>query len=236
MSVAFLNAAFAAKMGKSSLKSVLVTIADRADDVTGFCFPSIADIVDRTELDRKTVLACMNFLEEECFIVDTKKRIGKTNQIKIWQLNMARILEASQKRDGCSKASQNRDGSIFPREESRFSARRVPKLGHGTTTEPSFNHHLAKTVEIDDLVASVLWWYQKTGKQIKSQENFVKGVKKRILKDGAGQEDFDILQKWRCRGAGLIVDSPRHDAPPTADQLHRLSPAIKKTLSKRGWL
>ena len=53
MSVAFLTAAFAAKIGSASQKSVLVALADRADDKTGFCFPSVADLVDRTELDRK---------------------------------------------------------------------------------------------------------------------------------------------------------------------------------------
>lgn len=35
MSVAFLTAAFSAKIGKSSTKSVLIALADRADDKTG---------------------------------------------------------------------------------------------------------------------------------------------------------------------------------------------------------
>ena len=140
MSVAFLTAAFAARIGKSTTKSVLVAIADRADDKTGFCFPSVADVVQRTELDRKTVLACMKSLEENGFISDTGKRVGATNQIKIWKLDLNKIQKASQNWDASKEASQKRNRSVFPQEESRFSAKRVPVLGHVCTRVGKAGH------------------------------------------------------------------------------------------------
>lgn len=148
MSVVFLTAAFAAQIGKSSTKSVLIAVADRADDKTGLCFPSVADVVERTELDRKTVLSCLKSLEERKFLIDTGKRIGRTNQVKIWRLDLALIQEASQKRDSYQEASQKRNCSVFPVEVSRFSAITVPKTGHGTTIEPSLNKTTTNQVQV----------------------------------------------------------------------------------------
>ncbi|MDC4297218.1 helix-turn-helix domain-containing protein [Acinetobacter baumannii] len=66
-------------------KLVLLSLADRAGE-THECYPSIARLVDDTEMDRKTVLKIIDELIEDGFIVDTGKREGKTKQIKVYLL------------------------------------------------------------------------------------------------------------------------------------------------------
>ncbi|KRI08905.1 hypothetical protein APC63_00880 [Acinetobacter baumannii] len=66
-------------------KLVLLSLADRAGE-THECYPSIARLVDDTEMDRKTVLKIIDELIEDGFIIDTGKREGKTKQIKVYLL------------------------------------------------------------------------------------------------------------------------------------------------------
>ena len=193
MSVAFLTAAFAAKIGSASQKSVLVALADRADDKTGFCFPSVADLVDRTELDRKTVLACLTKLHEKKFLRDTGKRTGRTSQVKILELNYSLICAAS------GEASQKRNSSVFPSKESRFFAPTVPKTGHGTTMEPSLTTTDSVVVEkIDELVEAAIWAAWRGGKIISNPPGFRAAVRKRILSSGASVVDSLALIAWRA--------------------------------------
>lgn len=207
MSVVFLTAAFAAQIGKSSTKSVLIAVADRADDKTGLAFPSVADIVERTELDRKTVLNCIAELQEKKILTDTGKRIGKTNQVKIWLLDFSLLKELSQKRDSSNPSesvpktelSQKRNGSVFPPKASRFSAESVPKTGHGTTKEPSFNHHQEAVVdEIGDLVEAAVWAHKKEGGMVRNESGFRRSVRTRILSSGPNRDDAQNLLDWRA--------------------------------------
>ncbi|MDH2645599.1 helix-turn-helix domain-containing protein [Acinetobacter baumannii] len=66
-------------------KLVLLSLADRAGE-THECYPSIARLVDDTEMDRKTVLKIIDELIEDGFIIDTGKREGKTKQVKVYLL------------------------------------------------------------------------------------------------------------------------------------------------------
>ncbi|EOW8418906.1 helix-turn-helix domain-containing protein [Acinetobacter baumannii] len=66
-------------------KLVLLSLADRAGE-THECYPSIARLVDDTEMDRKTVLKIIEELIEDGFIIDTGKREGKTKQVKVYLL------------------------------------------------------------------------------------------------------------------------------------------------------
>ncbi|MCL6184289.1 helix-turn-helix domain-containing protein [Acinetobacter baumannii] len=66
-------------------KLVLLSLADRASE-THECYPSIARLVDDTEMDRKTVLKIIDELIEDGFIIDTGKREGKTKQVKVYLL------------------------------------------------------------------------------------------------------------------------------------------------------
>jgi len=49
-------------------------------------YPSVDRIVAETELNRKTVLACLQDLADQGVIEDTGRRVGQTNGIRIWRL------------------------------------------------------------------------------------------------------------------------------------------------------
>ena len=89
--------AWAAKQntGSSGTKLVLLGLAECASRGHGHAFPSIAALVEFTCLDRKSVMGNLEKLQADGFITDTGKRVGRTGQIKVYQLN----LEESQKRD-----------------------------------------------------------------------------------------------------------------------------------------
>lgn len=241
MSVAALTIAFSAKLGKSSTKAVLVALADRADDVTGTCFPSVADIVERTELDRKTVLACLKELELRKFLQDTGKRCGKTHQVKVWHLDLALIKESS------VKASPNRDGSDFPLKQARFSQQTVPETGYGTTKEPSSNRHLDSRAggvgddlnskipppvlqeddsqkNLEELIASAFWMENKT-RGVRSPAGFKSKVRRRITSEGASMEDWETLKLWLASQTKPCPEENPEDAKRAAENKQRQAAA-----------
>lgn len=66
-------------------KLVLLSLADRAGE-DHVCYPSIARLVEDTEMDRKTVLKIIDELIEDGLIVDTGERKGRTKQVKVYVL------------------------------------------------------------------------------------------------------------------------------------------------------
>lgn len=66
-------------------KLVLLSLADRASE-DHVCYPSIARLVEDTEMDRKTVLKIIDELIEDGLIVDTGERKGRTKQVKVYIL------------------------------------------------------------------------------------------------------------------------------------------------------
>ena len=66
-------------------KLVLLSLADRAGE-DHICYPSIARLVEDTEMDRKTVLKIIDELIEDGLIVDTGERKGRTKQVKVYIL------------------------------------------------------------------------------------------------------------------------------------------------------
>lgn len=214
LSVAALTIVFVAKLGKSSTKSVLVALADRADDVTGICFPSVRDIVERTELDRKTVLTCLKELEHRKFLQDTGGRCGKTKQVKVWYIDLELIQASS------IKSSQKRNGSMFPSKQSPFLQKTVPKTGHGTTKGPSFDyHHINRTKvsgnskrlsqskyawqmgdlqgDMDEFISSACWMQNRT-KGIWNPAGFQIDLTARLARYGPTQRDWETFKLWRA--------------------------------------
>lgn len=238
MSVVALTLAFKARIGKSSTKSVLIAMADRADDKTGLLFPSVADLVERTELDRKTVLGCMMELQDRKILIDTGKRTGRTNQIKIWRLDFSLINQLSHQPESVPKMEQfqKRNSSKFPLKASRFSAESIPKTGHGTTNKPSFNHHH----EIDELIEAAIWASRTGGKEIKNESGFRHKIRARILLSGASDEDIKSLSDWRAgqnkkkqqteAGAGMFHEELKTDPEACARGASLLSSELKARL------
>lgn len=66
-------------------KLVLLSLADRASE-DHCAYPSVARLVEDTEMDRKTVLKIIDELIEDGLIKDTGERKGRTKQVKVYQL------------------------------------------------------------------------------------------------------------------------------------------------------
>ena len=66
-------------------KLVLLSLADRASE-DHCAYPSVARLVEDTEMDRKTVLKIIDELIEDGLIIDTGERKGRTKQVKVYQL------------------------------------------------------------------------------------------------------------------------------------------------------
>lgn len=100
------------KTGRSSAKAVLTWLADMCGpDLT--TYPSITALAEATELDKKTVQSCLQYLIAQGFIEDTGERRGRTRQIPVYRLlgveegvadaEYTQIRERSQKREGLNK-------------------------------------------------------------------------------------------------------------------------------------
>jgi hypothetical protein len=112
--------------GSASAKLVLLGLASCAD-ANHCAFPSIQWLCDFSDLNRKTVIAALQRLEDGMFplIADTGERRGRTGQVKVYRLAAAAAGASSdpasetvpkpeqfQKRNSSvsgSKQSQNRD-------------------------------------------------------------------------------------------------------------------------------
>lgn len=114
MSIAAMAWVFEQEIRPSSVKFVLLALADYMGSYRGenTVWPSIASLAAKTSQDRKTVIAAIDTLVEQGFLVDTGERVGKTSQIKKYSLNL--------------QASQKRNGSDIPLEESQISLVTVP--------------------------------------------------------------------------------------------------------------
>ncbi len=76
MSNTFLNLVWGAQpFGHASRRSVMVALADHADD-NGYCYPGVASLALRTELSTRTVLRCISDLEVDGWVKVTRNTIG----------------------------------------------------------------------------------------------------------------------------------------------------------------
>jgi pyocin large subunit-like protein len=122
-------------------KLVLLSLADRAGE-THECYPSIARLVDDTEMDRKTVLKIIDELIEDGFIIDTGKREGKTKQVKVYLLigvkgreTVPTTVHFDTGNDDLTVPTmeqfQQRNSSNNSMKQSQQFRQTVPTLGHG---------------------------------------------------------------------------------------------------------
>lgn len=161
------------------------------------------------------MLSCLKELEQRKFLQDTGKRCGKTNQVKIWRLDLVLLKQTS------VKSSRNGDGSGFPPKLSQLSQQTVPESGYETTKEPSSNHHhldsraggvgdgLSSKIptpilqegdsreNLEELIAAAFWMENKT-RGVRSPMGFKSKVRKRIESEGPSAEDWETLGLWRA--------------------------------------
>ena len=104
MSIEALNCAFKADIKKSSLKFILVAMADYANE-EGEAYPSIQTLNNKTSLNRKTIIAGLMQLESLGYLKNTGKKVGRTNSISVWQITNS--VEQSQKGDSLVSSPKN---------------------------------------------------------------------------------------------------------------------------------
>ncbi|KWR88798.1 helix-turn-helix domain-containing protein [Cupriavidus sp. IDO] len=138
MSVEAITWALRQKVGRSSTKHVLTLMANCAAEPALRCYTSIAYLVEATELDRKTVIAAIQKLEEMGLITDDGERTGRTGQIVVYQMNVGQSAEEA---EGGEKRNSSKNGTV-PKtaakgtknglKQSQKRTERYPKTGHGT--------------------------------------------------------------------------------------------------------
>ena len=104
MSIDALNRAFKADIKKSSLKFIMVALADYANE-EGQAYPSIQTLNSKTSLNRKTIIAGLIQLESLGYLKNTGKKVGRTRSITVWQITEPG--EQSQKRDSLVSSPKN---------------------------------------------------------------------------------------------------------------------------------
>ncbi|HDP9512385.1 TPA: helix-turn-helix domain-containing protein [Escherichia coli] len=104
--------------GSSSLKLILLSMADRADEYN-LCYPSIERLVKDTCLNKKTVQAGLISLMKMGLISDTGERKGATKRVRVFSLNITK--------NGNIKG--NREGSNEPENGNVTENGNVPKNG-----------------------------------------------------------------------------------------------------------
>lgn len=117
------------KPGSMADKMVLLALAESAGRESGLAFPSVAAICEFGNMDRKTVLASLARLHDAGFIRDTGKRMGRTSQVKVFELALGKSPE-----NGTVKESRKRDtipktGPFEKPVKKQASARKGPKNG-----------------------------------------------------------------------------------------------------------
>jgi len=85
MSIEAIAWVFKQEIKPASVKFVLVALADNSGD-TGEAWPAVSTICRKTSLERKTVIGALDKLCSMNLIRDSGRRMGRTNQVKVYQL------------------------------------------------------------------------------------------------------------------------------------------------------
>lgn len=88
MSIEALNWALSVRTGSPGAKSVLLILANRADQ-KGRCFPGIDGIAEQTELSRRAVISNIQLLEAaELLTITRRGGMGEGRQPNVYQLHL----------------------------------------------------------------------------------------------------------------------------------------------------
>lgn len=89
MSMLLMVAAMKAKLGNPIRKLVLIKLADNAND-DGICWPSYRHIADQCEIDRKTAMRHVDWLEENKFLSKQyRKDDERGNKSNVYRIDIA---------------------------------------------------------------------------------------------------------------------------------------------------
>ncbi len=125
--------------GSSSLKLILLSMADRADEYN-LCYPSIERLVKDTCLNKKTVQAGLISLMKMGLISDTGERKGATKRVRVFSLNITKNGNIKGNREGGNEPENgnvtkngnikgNREGGNEPENGNVTENGNIPKNG-----------------------------------------------------------------------------------------------------------
>lgn len=150
MSNYFLTLAFFMPEMQSTRKFVLVALADAANDF-GICYPSIAHIIEKTCLDRKTIIDCIADLKNSELLEDTGERKGKTKQVPVFKLHLDKSTKNGTIRS-ITVPILDGNSPVFPSKQSQ--KRDTEPLG--TLIDPlRYSKKEKKDITYDSLVACI---------------------------------------------------------------------------------
>ncbi len=221
MSVEAMTWAMRLPLKPASTKFVLVALCDNVG--TGaLVWPSVSELVEKTSLDRKTVIAAIDKLEALGLLADTGERRGRTGQVKVYAVAIESIPNAER--------FQDRNSSDIPPKESRFSSQRVPffrgkapENGTRNHKEPSRNHQRNQktrdTVALPDWMPMEAWngWVEmrNKGKAKPTPRALDLAIKKLAKFRDAGHDPAEILDKSTMSGwTDLYEPKPQARASP----------------------
>ena len=111
-------------------KLVLLSLADRAD-AEDIAFPSNAALESDTGMDLKTIWAALKSLADLGVIEDTKERVGRTRQTKVWRLiGVEHRIDQSQTYNAEQKRKDSKSGSLPKTEAFRKQHRNTSVFGY----------------------------------------------------------------------------------------------------------
>lgn len=179
--------------GSAPRKLVLLALAECASREEDLAFPSVGAMAEFTCLNRKTIIAALDDLERGGFITDTGKRVGKTKQVKVYQLHLEMVPKVEQ--------SQKRNGSVF-------SAKQSQKRDTEQVREPVRNNTRAKQPPKPEGVSDQVWSDFKQHRKAK-RATITETAMARIRReaDAAGWSLESALEEMIARGwQGLKAD------------------------------
>lgn len=168
----------------SSIKLVLLALADRADEI-GKCFPSIQRLHRDTGLNRKTIIKAITELCHAGALSDTGQRKGATQRVKVYRLNTE--LEIVPKAEPSQKRNDSQSGTLNSAEIGTLNSTEIgtQNLSVESVIEPLLDHFPSDRGKSsfdkanNDQLFAPFWkhYTTKTGKQagLKAWRKFMRG-------------------------------------------------------------
>jgi len=190
---------------KALKKLVLLSFADRASE-DHCAYPSVARLVEDTEMDRKTVLKIIEELIEDGLIVDTGERKGRTKQVKVYQLlgvnGRETVPTTVHFNDEFNEINNPKDGTVPTMEQFQQFVERVPTIPSKSPKDGTRN--LSKNLSIESKNKKTWFCLKKLREEISCIDDSI---------------DFEIIKnsKWldREKRAFEIYNSEK----PMSDEL-----------------
>lgn len=145
MSIRALTWAFDQDVKPATKKLTLIAMSDFANDQNE-CYPSVETLTNKTSLNRKTVMKNIAELVADGTLEDTGKRVGSTQQVKIYRINI----------------NSPKNGTVPKTEQSRFYQSKSPvftiKESQKRDTEPEGNHNQEPSEGERQLPSEAIIW------------------------------------------------------------------------------